>query len=108
MSKLLFAAVLAAAALSAPAYAAEQDPPSRQVSTAGVDFSDSEAVRALHARLARAAASVCNSYGANSRVTAADRACAAKAIDQAVRAANRPMLTAVHQGRPAEVVYAQR
>ena len=108
MSKLILAAVLAAAALYSPAFAADiQDPPSQPVSTKGVDFNDTAAVRAFHARLEQAALAVCDNYRARSRVTAEDKACAAKAVDQAVRAADRPLLTAIHQGAR-ERAYAQR
>lgn len=108
MPKLLIAAVLAAAALSSPALAASDQAPSRQVSTAGVDFTDHSAVVAFHARLKQAAASVCNTYSAKPWVTAAERACAVEAVDKAVRAANRPMLYAVHEAQRPPLVYAQR
>ena len=63
---------------------------------AQVDFRDEASVEALYSKLRRAAASVCDSYSANSRVTQADVACASKVLNDMVREVDRPILTAMH------------
>lgn len=101
MKKMLFAmAVLAIAGASHWASAATDavDPPSQTVSTAGVDFHDRAAVESVYVKMTRAAEAVCNSYAANSRVTASDRACASEALAKAVHAVNQPILTALYEG----------
>ena len=100
MKKILFAvAVLAIAGASTAAWAGSEavDPPSQTVTTAGVDFRDRTAVDGVYRQMTRTAEAVCDSYAANSRVTAADRDCASKALANAVRRANQPVLTAVYE-----------
>lgn len=109
MNRLMIAVAAASFTLAAgQAFAVENrtDPPSRMVSTA-VDFRDPAAVRDLYGRLAKTAEQVCDSYAAMSRVTAADRACASKALADAVERLNQPAVTALHDaahGRPAQAL----
>ena len=85
-------------ALAAPAIAADSlQAPTKAVSTASVDFHNSAAVRAFYSRLKTAANMVCDSYSANSRVTQADIACAHRALAEAVRNVDRPLLTAMYE-----------
>jgi len=84
---------------SGPALAASEPLPAQlAVSTAGVDLQDPVAVQALYARLHAAAGAVCDGYAVNSRVSAADVACADRALAQAVQALNAPLLTALYTG----------
>jgi UrcA family protein len=98
MTKTLFAAAavlvlgFAGQASAGQAVAA----PTQAVVTTGVDFRDQAAVRAFYARLETAAERVCDSNSANPRIAQRDRACVNKAVAQAVRAADRPLLTALY------------
>jgi len=96
MKMMMFAA--AALALSAaPALAVEAPAaPAVKVSTAGVDFRDPAAVKDLYARLRVSARDVCDSNSASPRVTQRDKLCVEQAVANAVRAADRPLLTALY------------
>ena len=98
MKPILFAAAaLIAGCIALPALADDASvAPQAAVTTAGVDFRDPVAVRAFYGRLAMAAERVCDSNSANSRVQQLDRACVQKAVAEAVRSADRPMLTALY------------
>ncbi len=100
MTKTLLAAAaaLALGGFAGQAFAADAGN-TQAVTVAGVNFADRTAVETFYAGLSRAAASACDSYAANSRVTAADRLCADRAVAKAVDALNRPVLTAVYQER---------
>ena len=109
MSKFVFAAAMAAAVVSSQAIAAEPAPlPSKPVSMKGVDFRSPAEVKDFYARLTQAAHDVCRAYEAKQNVTDADPACASKALANAVEAANKPTLTAIHQGGRVDVLYASR
>jgi UrcA family protein len=100
MLKSLCAVAGAVLALSTPAFAADDAATTvRAVPVAGIDFRDAAAVRQVYAQIQTAARTVCDSYAANSRVTAADVACAEKAVAEAVRSVDRAQLTALHEVR---------
>ena len=68
------------------------------VSDAGVNFSDPAATAAFYASLERASVEACDSgMGRNLTIAAADRACAAQALDRAVRETARSSLAALHE-----------
>ncbi len=96
MTKLILAAS-AAILIAGPAFAetagAAQDAPSVAVSTKGVDFANREQVRRFYTRLRGAIAEVC---GAGSQ---ADASCVRDVTAQAVRAANKPVLTALYDSQ---------
>jgi UrcA family protein len=83
-------------ALTSPALAANRDNTSQAaVPVANVDFSNTAAVRDVYAKLKVAATSVCSTYIASARVTDVDTVCVQRALSDAVRAADRPQLTAM-------------
>ena len=98
MKKVLFAAAaLALSAAAAPAFAGGLgNAPAHQVSTAGVDFRDQAAVKAFYAQLRLAARDVCDSNSASPLVTQQDQLCVQKALANAVRVVDRPLLTALY------------
>jgi UrcA family protein len=100
MTKLLLAAS-AALLIAGPALAETvrgvDEAPSQSVSTRGVDFASRDQVRHFYAKLRGAALAVCDSGSANPRVSQADRECVNRVIAEAVKAADRPVLTAVYQ-----------
>lgn len=96
----LICAATALLAASTPAFAADVSAaPTKVISVVGVDFRDAAAVRQVYSQIKLAASSVCDNYAAISRVTQADVACANKAVADAVRTLDRPLLTAMHEGR---------
>jgi UrcA family protein len=103
MSKsLVLAGALALSALAGQALAYPL--PSQTVSTTGVDFHDRAAVKALYARIYRAADTVCH-------MALSDRACIHETVAAAIAQADRPVLTAMYEtdyGRSAKLAYATR
>ncbi len=99
MTKLILAAA-AALLIASPALAetvrASDDAPTIAVSTRGVDFSNPAQVKHFYARLRGAIASVCNSGSILSDAARADAARAAEVTAQAIKAADKPMLTALY------------
>ena len=99
---------LALSALAGQALAA--DPvPAHAVSTAGVDFQNPAAVKALYQRLYQAANSVCRDAGAQSLAVPAQQSCVHQAMNDAIAHADRPLLTAMwsqHDG--VQTAYATR
>jgi UrcA family protein len=95
-----FALAAAAFALSAPSWGAET-PSAATLATGSVNFHDPAAVAGFYGRLRAAASRVCDSFAANSRVTAADAACEEQAVARVVRSLDRPLLTALHEGQGA-------
>lgn len=77
-----------------------REPTALNLSTRDVDFQSAISTRAFHRRLEAAAREVCNSGQRELGMQAADRACAREALDKAVSDLSRPMLTAIHTGRP--------
>ncbi len=98
MTKLLLAAS-AAVLIAGPALAAEPqaDAPSRTVSTRGVDFSNGEQVRQFYFRLNVAARAACDGSSPVPRFFATDARCVRRAVADAVKAADKPMLTALYE-----------
>ena len=99
MTKLILAAS-AALLIAAPAFAetaaqttaaqaAAQDAPVQTVSAKGVNFADHAQARRFYIRLQAAAGSVCN----------ADLTCARDVMAQAVKAADKPVLTALYNAQ---------
>lgn len=97
MTKLLLAAG-AAVLIAGPTFAAETqaEAPVRAVSTRGVDFSNGEQVRQFYVRLNVAARAVCDAGSPVPRVFATDARCVRQTVADAVKAADKPMLTALY------------
>jgi UrcA family protein len=97
MTKLLLAAG-AALLIAAPAFAAETqaDAPAQAVSTRGVDFSSKAQVREFYAKLHVAAQSVCDSGSNVPRAFAVDASCVRRVVADAVKVADKPVLTALY------------
>ena len=96
MSKMILAAV-AALALAAPAMAQTIDAaPTQTLATSSVNFSDPAAVKQFYGKLYQAAATVCDSGSAMPRAAQTDISCMRDVMAQAVRAANKPVLTATY------------
>ena len=95
-SFLVALAALSVSGLAGQAFAVTPQEAPQEVVNTQVDFRDQASVEALYSKLRRAAASVCDSYSANSRVTQADVACARKVLSDTVRKVDRPILTAMH------------
>ncbi len=94
----LLAALAAAASLGATAAGAAPSPaPTVRVSYTDLDLSRGTGVDALYARLRRAASQVCNPADTmDLRSQVSYRACAARALDEAVASVNDARLTSVH------------
>ena len=93
MTKLILAATAAAMLIAAPAFAETrdaQDAPAQTVSAKGVNFSSRDQVKSFYAKLRVAAAQVCSSG------SAVDAACVRDVTAQAVKAADKPVLTAMY------------
>ena len=100
MSKWMFAAGFAVAFgfVAGQAMAADLNAyETRQISVAGVDFRDEAAVKSFYSDLRHTAQAVCNTNSANPRIQQLDRACYERAMAQAVRKIDRPVLTAEYQ-----------
>jgi UrcA family protein len=97
----MYKIMLAASAVALLAGPALAETKSAAVSTRNVDFANRAQVNTLYARVELAAQSVCRYDSKNKYVAAPDRACVDAAVAQAVRSANRPMLTAAYQARGA-------
>jgi UrcA family protein len=97
MTKLLFAAT-AAVLIAGPAFAAETqgDAPVRAVSARGVDFSNQQQVRQFYSRLHAAAQAVCDAGSSTPRAFAVDVGCVRRVVADAVKAADKPVLTALY------------
>jgi UrcA family protein len=98
MAKLLLAAG-AAVLIAGPVLAAETpaDAPARAVSTRGVDFSNQAQVRQFYNRLHAAAQAVCDPGSRVPRPYAVDIGCVHRTVADAVRAADKPVLTALYK-----------
>ena len=99
--RIIAASALLAGALFSTAQAQDNRAPTQvRVSTLGVDFSQPASVEAFYGRLNRAAAQACDSHiDHNLAAKAADRACAAQALNQAVAQIDKPTLLALHAQR---------
>lgn len=101
MNKALFAATAALmiGGFVSPVLAAQPAGADQNISIRGVNFNNPANVDGFYVRLAKAAATACDSYAATGRVSVADRLCADRAVAQAVKTLNRPVLTAMHESR---------
>lgn len=97
MTKLLLAAT-AAMLIAGPALAetAQDAAPTRAVSIRGVDFANKDQVKHIYAKLKGAAAAVCDSGSASPRFSQTDISCTRQVVAEAVKAVNRPVLTAMY------------
>ncbi len=107
--KMLVLAAAAAAAFSAPAmaYQLKSDAAGDQVRVSAlpssrVNFSDPAQAKAFYAKVKRAAAEVCTTPSLSSTISRPDAECMSQAVAQAVRIANRPLLTAAYDGDRSE------
>jgi UrcA family protein len=102
MSKLMFAAA-AVALLSGPALAAPAvlDQPQTATLDAGrVNYNDRAQVQTLYERINAAARDACSLRSADPLQAIPDRSCMDRAVAEAVRHINRPVLTAAFEGSP--------
>jgi UrcA family protein len=82
---------------------------STRVQLANVDYSNPQAVLALHDRIVDAARNVCRDQGlVGLAERAAQRACVVEAVKAAIAAADRSALTAAHDALPTASRYATR
>lgn len=99
MTKLVLAAA-AALLIAGPALAeASQGPdsaPARSVSVRGVDFSSADQTQRFYAALNGAADAVCAADASNPRPSEVDASCKRQVMAQAVKVANKPVLTALY------------
>jgi UrcA family protein len=97
LTRLLLAAG-AAVLIAAPAFAAETpaEAPAKSVSTRGVDFSNQAQVRAFYNKLNAAAQAVCDAGSPVPRAWAIDAGCVRQVVADAVKAADKPVLTALY------------
>lgn len=94
----------AGAAVAAPTVAAPEVS-TEALKIGQVDFRDAEQVRVFHKRLQQSAMFVCNvTLEARKAELAAARACAEKAVSDAVSTLDRPLLTATYQRAGAPMV----
>jgi UrcA family protein len=101
MTKLLLA-TSAALLIAGPALAetrAVDEAPSQAVSTRSVDFASRDQVKHFYAKLRGAAHAVCDSGSANPRFSQGDADCVSRVMAEAVKAADKPVLTALYQSR---------
>jgi len=97
MTKLLLVAT-AAVLIAGPVLAAEAqgEAPVRAVSTRGVDFSNQQQVRQFYNRLHVAAQAVCDAGSPVPRAFAVDQSCVRQVVANAVKTADKPVLTALY------------
>lgn len=95
---------LLAAALVGPAFAYDQNTAANgdqirrvAVSKTGVNFGDRRQVDGLYARLKRAADQACSVESADRHLARPDQACVDRALAEAVRRTDKPLLTAAYQ-----------
>ena len=102
MTNLLLVAT-AALLIAGPALAetarATDEAPTQAVSTRGVDFASRDQVKHFYAKLRGAAQAVCDSGSANPRFSQEDASCVNRVMAEAVKAADKPVLTAVYQSK---------
>ncbi|MGZ3272540.1 MAG: UrcA family protein [Caulobacteraceae bacterium] len=97
MTKLLLAAG-AALLIAGPVFAAEtqSEAPAQTVSARGVDFNNKEQVRQFYVKLHAAAQAVCDGGSSTPRASAVDAGCVRQVVADAVKAADKPVLTAMY------------
>jgi UrcA family protein len=101
--KMLVLAVAAAAAFGAPAmaYQLKDDAAGDRVRVSAlpvsrVDFSDPAQAKAFYAKVKRAAEEVCTGPSFSSTISRPDAECMSHALAEAVKTADRPLLTAAY------------
>jgi UrcA family protein len=100
MRNIVIAAVAAASLVAGFGVAQAEEPATRRISTAKIDFSNPQSVKVLHERMRRAAREACNSgYVIATQLVDADRACTEQTLAEAVAKVDRPLLTAMQQQR---------
>jgi UrcA family protein len=77
---------------------APREPTEVHVSIKGVNFANQNDVASLYQRLRIAATQACDSQIATRSAQTEDRACAAKALDDAVQSIHQPSLMALQSG----------
>jgi len=98
--KILFASVIATAAIAAGAHAQQRTPDQMAVSVHNVDYDNPDKVARVYGRLQAAAKSVCDSDGDQSPLTQnADKACEAESVRDAVAQIDQPQLTRLARER---------
>jgi UrcA family protein len=100
--RILVIAGLVAAGLAGPALAQTVAGDGDQVRTVtvaqtGVDYSNPRSVGVLYDRLKHAALKACSADSADHLLALPDPACVERALDQVVRHADKPLLTAAYQ-----------
>ena len=82
-----------------PAWSGIPDARSITVSFRDLNLSEPAGAKTLYGRIQTAAREVCGRTGADFIEVSAWRSCYRRAVDDAVRKVNNPLLTAVHTGR---------
>jgi UrcA family protein len=103
MSNHTFAAAAALVLLAGPALAATPvaDQPQTVLLTPGrVDFADAGQVQTLYTRINAAARNACSLRSADALQAIPDRGCIDRAVAEAVRRLDRPVLTAAYERSP--------
>ena len=73
-----------------------RDAPVQAVSARGVDFNNREQVRQFYVKLHAAAQAVCDAGSPTPRAYAVDAGCVRQVVAKAVKAADKPVLTALY------------
>ena len=97
MSKMMLTAAVAAALLAGPALAQTSQV---MVRTHHVNFNDPAQVRDVYARINQAAREACTTPSDNKYVAQPERECVARAVADAVRSTDKPLLTAAFNSNP--------
>lgn len=109
MSKMIFAAAAVATLLAGQALAADKaESKSAQIPAAGVNFYSRAEVQDFYARITVAAKDVCRIDSKNKYVAESDTICVERAVADAVKSADRPLLTAVYQNASTTSVASNR
>ena len=101
MKVFVLAAAVAAISVPAMAYQLKSDTAGDPVrvsalATSRVDFSDPTQAKAFYTKVKRAAAEVCAAPSTSSSISRPDAGCVSRAVAQAVKNADRPLLTAAY------------
>lgn len=94
---IIFAAIVSSAAFAGMAQAADDTVVETVVTTRGVDFSQAGQTAHFYKTLQKAAENVCDVPGDVFDIRADNKDCRDRALDGAVRDANSPQLSRVHQ-----------
>jgi UrcA family protein len=91
-------AVIAAIALTAPAFAMAADGPTMRPKLGGLDLNTPQGAQTAFDRISEAAAEACMTSTTGSRLPALDVACKREMVAQAVRQLRAPRVTALLNG----------